>query len=71
MAGTVIWTYFANVLNSTATTFTANAHIFGKVYFPRLVIPVAHLLSKMIAFGIQFFFLLCFIAYYAWKRGPP
>jgi lipopolysaccharide transport system permease protein len=64
MAGTVVWNYFAGVLNETSNTFTANAHIFGKVYFPRLVMPVATLLSKMIGFAIQFGFFLLFYAYY-------
>lgn len=64
MAGTVIWTYFASVLTATSSTFTGNAAIFGKVYFPRLAIPVANLISKLIAFAIQFFFFLCFLAYF-------
>ena len=67
MAGTVIWTYFANVLTETSNTFTRNAAIFGKVYFPRLAIPVANLFSKLIAFVIQFVFFLCFLGYYAWE----
>ena len=62
MAGTVIWTYFSNVLTSTSSTFTGNAGIFGKVYFPRLAVPVAHLFSRLIAFVIQFIFFLCFLA---------
>ena len=53
MAGTVIWTYFAAVLTDTAAMFTSNAALLGKVYFPRLVIPVAALLSKLIGFAIQ------------------
>ena len=65
MAGTVIWTYFANVMTDTSGTFVRNAHIFGKVYFPRLAVPVATLLSKLIAFAIQFAFLLVFIAWFA------
>lgn len=64
MAGTVIWTYFANVLTATSGTFTGNAHIFGKVYFPRLAIPVATLFSKLIAFFIQYLFFLGFLAWY-------
>jgi lipopolysaccharide transport system permease protein len=67
MAGTVIWTYFANVLTATSSTFTGNAGIFGKVYFPRLAIPVANLFSKLIAFAIQFFFFLCFLGYFIWQ----
>lgn len=64
MAGTIIWTYFSGVFSSTSSTFTGNAAIFGKVYFPRLVIPVANLLSKLIAFFIQFFFFLVFLGYF-------
>lgn len=64
MAGTVLWGYFSGVLTSTAGTFTANAAIFGKVYFPRLAVPVATLLSKFIGFGVQFVFFLCFLAYF-------
>lgn len=64
MAGTIIWTYFANVLTATSATFTANTHIFGKVYFPRLAIPVATLFSKLIAFAIQYIFFLGFLAWY-------
>jgi len=67
MAGIVIWTYFSAVLTATASTFTSNAAIFGKVYFPRLAIPVANLFSKLIAFGIQFFFFLCFLVYFLWQ----
>lgn len=67
MAGTVIWTYFANVLTATSSTFTGNASIFGKVYFPRLAIPMANLFSKLIAFAIQFFFFLCFLGYFIWQ----
>lgn len=70
MAGTIIWTYFANVLTTTAGTFTANAHIFGKVYFPRLAIPVATLFSKLIAFAIQYLFFLGFLAWYAAGGAP-
>ena len=67
MSGTVIWTYFSTVLTATSSTFTANTAIFGKVYFPRLVIPVANLFSKLIAFAIQFFFFLCFLGYFIWQ----
>jgi len=67
MAGIVIWTYFANVLTATSNTFTGNAAIFGKVYFPRLAIPIANLLSKLIGFAIQFFFFLGFLAYFIWQ----
>ena len=64
MAGTVVWNYFAEVLTRTSNTFIANANIFGKVYFPRLSVPVSILISQLIGFAVQFFFLLCFIAYF-------
>lgn len=67
MAGIVIWTYFSSVVTSTSNTFTSNAGIFGKVYFPRLAVPVAHLFSRLIAFAIQFFFFLCVISYFIWR----
>ena len=64
MSGTVLWGYFASCLNSTATTFTANAHLFGKVYFPRLVTPISIIISDLITFAIQFAFFLAFLAYF-------
>ena len=67
MSGTIMWTYFSTVLNGTSRTFIDNAHIFGKVYFPRLAVPVARLISNMIAFSIQFFFFLCFILFFRIK----
>lgn len=70
MAGTTIWTYFANCLTRTSGTFIANAGIFGKVYFPRMAVPVSTVVSQLIAFAIQFAFFLCFYAAY-WAKGAP
>lgn len=67
MAGTVIWTYFSSVFTSTSSTFTSNAGLYGKVYFPRLAVPVAHLFSRFVAFAIQFFFFILFLAYFIWS----
>ncbi len=67
MAGTVIWTFFANVLLATSDTFAGNARIFGKVYFPRLAVPIATLLSKFISFAIQFSLFICFLGYFMWQ----
>jgi lipopolysaccharide transport system permease protein len=64
MAGTVIWSYFAACLTKTSETFIANAGLFGKVYFPRLAVPVSILLSNLIAFAIQFALLLGFIIFF-------
>lgn len=60
MAGTVIWSYFATCLTKTSTTFTANAGLFGKVYFPRLVVPLSIVVSNLIGFAIQFVMFLAF-----------
>ncbi len=65
LSGNVIWTYFANCLTRTSDTFIANANILGKVYFPRLVMPVSTVLSKLIDFAIQYAFLLVFLLFYA------
>jgi lipopolysaccharide transport system permease protein len=70
MAGTVVWSYFSVCLTSTSGTFLANAGIFGKVYFPRMVVPVSTVLSRLIAFSIQFSFFLFFYALF-WFRGAP
>ena len=64
LSGTVIWTYFANCLTRTSDTFIANAAILGKVYFPRLVMPVSTVLSKLIDFAIQYGFFLVFLVIY-------
>ena len=65
MSGTVIWTYFASCLTKTSETFVSNASIFGKVYFPRLAVPVSILFSNLIAFSIQFAFFIVFMGYFA------
>jgi lipopolysaccharide transport system permease protein len=64
LAGTTPWNYFAACLTKTSNTFVANASIFGKVYFPRLVVPISVVVSNIIQFGIQFVLFLCFLAYY-------
>ena len=70
MAGITIWNYFSSCLNSTSGTFVANAGIFGKVYFPRLVIPLSTVLSNMVKFGIQFLLLLAMMIFYSFKGFP-
>lgn len=66
LSGLVIWNYFSSCLNKTSVTFTANAGIFGKVYFPRLIIPLSNVVSALIGFAIQLLLLLILIAYYVW-----
>lgn len=53
MAGNICWFYFADCLNQSSSTFTANQHMFGKVYFPRLVVPIAVVISNLLRFAIQ------------------
>lgn len=63
LSGIVNWSYFADCLNKTSTTFTNNASVFGKVYFPRLVVPVSIVLSGLIAYGIQFLLFIVLLVY--------
>lgn len=64
MSGITIWNYFTGCLTNTSNTFTSNAAIFGKVYFPRLVLPLSILISNMVRFAIQFLLLAILMAYY-------
>ena len=64
-SGTIVWQLFSGCLSYTANTFVANANTMGKVYYPRLVMPLSTVLSKLISFGIQYIFLIIFVAYYA------
>jgi len=54
LSGLTLWNYFADCLNKTATVFRDNAGIFGKVYFPRLIIPLSIVVSNLVRFAIQF-----------------
>ena len=67
LAGTTPWNYFATCLTKTSSTFVQNAGIFGKVYFPRLVVPLSIVVSNIIQFGIQFVLFLGFLLYYLAK----
>ena len=64
LAGTVCWTYFNNCVTNTASTFSANASLFDKVYFPRLVVPISQLIVNLIGFGMQMVLFLIFYIYY-------
>ena len=63
-----MWGYFSSCLSSTSNTFVANAHLFGKVYFPRLVMPISTVISNLITFAIQFLFFIGFYLYF-YLRG--
>lgn len=64
MTGITAWNYFASCITKTSGTFINNAGIFGKVYFPRLTVPVSIVISNLITFGIQFLFMMGFWVYY-------
>lgn len=65
LAGICMWQYFADCLNKTSSTFTTNAGIFGKVYFPRLIVPLSTVTSNLIRFSIQFILFAIVYLYYA------
>ena len=64
LAGNTVWTYFSASLTSTSNTFTGNAGLFGKVYFPRLAMPLSVVISQIISFGIRFLVFLGFLIYF-------
>jgi len=66
MSGTVVWSYFADCLNKTSNTFVQNAGLFGKVYFPRLAVPVSILISNLVTFIIQFTLFIIFLLFFMW-----
>ena len=68
MSGNIAWQYFSGCLTATANTFTGNAGILGKVYFPRLVMPISTVLTNLISFAIQFAMFVVFVVVY-WVRG--
>ena len=70
MSGTVVWSYFADCLNKTSVTFVNNSSLFGKVYFPRMAVPVSILISSLITFLIQFSLFLAFVVYFVLIGAP-
>lgn len=64
LSGVVVWRYFADCLQKTANTFVGNAHLFGKIYFPRLMVPISVVLSNLISFAIQMLLLACVWLYF-------
>jgi len=70
LAGVTCWSYFADSVNRTSVTFISNAAIFGKVYFPRLSLPLSHVISSMIKFAIQFALFLAFLIFYCAQGAP-
>lgn len=68
MAGITAWNYFAECLTKTSTVFSVNAAIFGKVYFPRLIMPLSIVVSNLVRFGVQLLLFFMVMAYY-WFQG--
>ena len=64
LAGNAAWTYFSSCVTQNASTFTANAGVFGKVYFPRLTMPASNVVSSALQFGVQMLMVLAFLVYY-------
>lgn len=67
LAGIVLWNYFADCITKTATIFKDNASIFGKVYFPRIIMPLSIVFSNLTKMGVQFVLLLAFWIFYRWQ----
>ena len=68
LSGTVVWSYFSHCLNETSNTFTTNAEVFGKVYFPRIAVPISVAMTAVFQFLIQFAIFLGFLSYF-WYKG--
>ncbi len=64
LSSNAIWIFFASCVTKNASTFTANAGVFGKVYFPRLTIPISNMLASVVQFGVQMLLVLGFMVYY-------
>ena len=62
-----IWGFFSTCVTKNATTFTANANVFGKVYFPRLTMPISNVLASVIQFGVQMILVVVFLIYFILK----
>jgi lipopolysaccharide transport system permease protein len=67
MAGITVWNYYSDCLLKTSTVFRDNSNVFGKVYFPRLIMPLSIVMSNLIKFGVQLLLLFAMMAFYALK----
>lgn len=70
MAGILLWTYFSNCFNSCSNVFATNANVFGKVYFPRLVVPLSTITSNLVKLGIQLLLFIAIYIYFALNGAP-
>ena len=69
MSGPILWQYFQDTFTKTASTFIDNQAVFGKVYFPRLIMPLTVLISGLLKFGVQMCLLLCAVFYYYFQTN--
>ena len=69
MSGPILWQYFQDTFTKTASTFVDNQAVFGKVYFPRLIMPLTVLISGLLKFGVQLCLLFCAIVYYYFQTN--
>jgi lipopolysaccharide transport system permease protein len=67
MAGITAWNYFSDCITKTSTVFKDNANIFGKVYFPRLIMPLSIVASNLVRFAVQMLLMIIMMVYYAWN----
>src|ERR1700754_3588237 len=67
LAGTIIWNYFAECLTKTSTVFKDNSALLGKVYFPRLIMPLSIVLSNLVKFSVQFVLFIILYSFYLIK----
>jgi len=67
LTGNIAWNYFSDCLNKTSTVFRDNASIFGKVYFPRLIMPLSIVFSNLIKFGVQFILFVLMMVYFTFQ----
>ena len=64
LCGNAVWNFFSTCLTGNAGTFTENAYVFGKVYFPRLTTPISNVLTNVVRFGIQMILVMLFLVYF-------
>jgi lipopolysaccharide transport system permease protein len=69
LAGITAWSYFSECLVKISNVFQSNASLFGKVYFPRLIMPLSIVISSLVRLGVQFLLLVIVMAYYAITKG--
>jgi len=67
MAGITAWNYFSDCITKTSTVFKDNANIFGKVYFPRLIMPLSIVASNLVRFAVQMLLMIIMMGYYSWN----